>query len=253
MFRNTKRGFVTVEASIFLPVFIIAVLTLAYMMKIYAMDENVTHAMCDEGHRLAENAYVTRIAPDFPSRLEQRVREENPGIDEEIVTRFRYLYRTRGVSDLILIENTYVAYVRLPAAFTGPATRTRRVLIRGFTGAETERRGASYTSLEEDEESVTVWVFPRYGERYHDENCPYIKVDARQRTLNSSIRNKYSPCANCRPGDLANGALVYVFPSGGSYHRGTCPSVDRYVVGMEKDEAIERGYTACSKCGGGAG
>ncbi len=250
--KNDKRGFYTLEAAIFLPIFIIALLTVAYVIRVQTVDENVSHAMYDEGRKLAANAYILPVAPLFPYELENRIAEENKGdIDDENVTAFLYRYSAKGIDDLIYVENTYTAHVRLPLAFTDAFDRESRLLFRAFTGKKSANDPKPYAEMERDEASETVWIFPRAGERYHKENCPVIKVDARQRLLNSSVRFSYSPCELCKPDDLSNGATVYCFPAAGrAYHRGTCTLVDRYVVEIEKSEAIERGYTPCMRCGG---
>ena len=47
-----------------------------------------------------------------------------------------------------------------------------------------------------------------------------------------------------------NQAVFCFFHSGEVYHRGDCPSVDKYYEKIQKREAISRGYSACSICGG---
>ena len=37
---------------------------------------------------------------------------------------------------------------------------------------------------------------------------------------------------------------------GTAYHRGTCRTINRKSVAIDKSEAVERGYAPCSKCGG---
>jgi hypothetical protein len=38
--------------------------------------------------------------------------------------------------------------------------------------------------------------------------------------------------------------------SGKVFHKGSCTTVDRYVIAIEADEAIEKGYSPCYYCGG---
>ena len=55
----------------------------------------------------------------------------------------------------------------------------------------------------------------------------------------------------CLSDDIPEGSLVFCFGSDGTaYHRGTCRTIDRKSVAIDRSEAVERGYAPCSKCGG---
>ena len=108
-----------------------------------------------------------------------------------------------------------------------------------------------FEEMEEESGSVTVWVFPARGERYHKESCLFVSNEPREFVLTDQLRRNYAPCPICDSEELPNGSLVYCYPAyGESYHRGSCSQVDRYVVPMELEDAQSRGYTPCSKCGG---
>ena len=55
MKRNT-RGFYTLEAAVFLPLVILAVLSLGYFMKIEGLWENCIHGAIDESSVIAARA-----------------------------------------------------------------------------------------------------------------------------------------------------------------------------------------------------
>ena len=66
-----------------------------------------------------------------------------------------------------------------------------------------------------------------------------------------AIRAKYRPCPLCGSGRASSGARIYYFPSAGeAYHLSGCSALQRNYVEIDKKDAIERGYTPCSKCGG---
>ena len=46
--KNTKKGSITVEAAIILPLFIIAVLTISYTVKLIETEEDVINGIADE-------------------------------------------------------------------------------------------------------------------------------------------------------------------------------------------------------------
>ena len=92
--RSTKRGSYTLEAAIFLPVFIVGVLTLGFTIKLIGTAENITFAATDESRMIAALSYNVPAAPFFASRLETRIMEENDKVAMADVTGFRYLVPT---------------------------------------------------------------------------------------------------------------------------------------------------------------
>ena len=249
MSRSTKKGFLSVEASIFLPLFVIAVLTFGYLIKVAVAQESVMHTMTDEARRLGMHSYSVKAAPLFEAGLRSRILDENKDVDEARVDSFVYLFSHSGKDDLIGMRVSGNLRIRLPIVFRESVDISDTLLFRAFTGRELAPEELSFDDMEEDEESRMVWVFPTAGERYHEESCGYIKVAARQAVLNRSLAKSYKPCALCGAGELSAGAVVYCFPgSGEAYHKGSCFIVDRYVMSMEEEDAVKKGYTPCSKC-----
>ena len=69
--------------------------------------------------------------------------------------------------------------------------------------------------------------------------------------MTGSMKKQYKSCPTCHSGRAEPGSLVYYFPAAGEdYHLSGCASLQRNYVEIDKSVAIERGYTACSKCGG---
>jgi len=249
MSKNTKKGFLSLEASIFAPVFIIAVLTFGYLLKVTVAEENIMHAMTDEARKLSAYSYNIKAAPLFEGGLKTRLMEEVKDLDEIYVDSFKYLYEYGGKDDLIGIRLSSSIKIKLPVIFHDSVETTDTLLFRAFTGREYKPEDMRYDDMEEEKESHIVWVFPVAGEKYHEEGCGYINVAARQATLTPEIRKKYKPCSLCGAGQAGLGEIVYYFENSGAvYHRGSCFIVDRYVISMEEEDAVKKGYTPCSKC-----
>lgn len=241
-----KRGFQTLEAAIFLPVFLIAVLTFGYLIKMAAVQENIMHIMTDEVRRLSMTSYNIKVAPLFKDELCDRLEEENRLIENLKVDRFWYLY---GKNDLISITVSCKVKNILPKIFYDDFMLEEKLLARGFTGKKNLPEKTEFNEMEMEEESRTVWVFPVAGERYHEEKCGYINVAAREIALDHKTRRRYDPCTHCNPGELENGSLAYCFERAGKvYHKGSCYIVERYVISMEEKDAQSKGYGPCSKC-----
>lgn len=248
--KKGTKGYYTVEAAIFLPIFILSLLTIGYLIKVVACAEEVMHAATDESRYLASRAYTDRTATGFEGRLEARTLQDNKDVAEIDVRAFRYLYSADGMSGLIAFDTITKVNIALPVKFYDGFTLHDRLRCRGFIGS-TGGTSMSFADMEEGRDSRTVWVFPTSGVRYHKESCTFVTGNPVQTLMNEYIRENYNRCDHCRPGDVPNGVLIYYFPAyGESYHVGGCNSIDKYVVTMEKSEAEDRGYTPCLKCGG---
>ncbi len=248
--RNTKKGSITVEATIILPLFIIAVLTISYSIKLIETEEDVMNGVADEARYIAAHAYTDRIGAGVESRIEKRVTEDEAA-ENFNVKRLRYLYSDFSNSGLISIDMTYTVKNRMPVKMRDDFHRKTGVLFRGFVGKSNKGQVFSFDMMQTADDGTTVWVFPVAGEKYHSENCSYIRVYPVQTILTAEVRRQYTPCRLCRPDDYNNGHIVYCFKkTGKAYHSAECTTVDRYVVEMTKYEAEAEGYGRCLKCGG---
>lgn len=252
IYKNTKKGFITVEAAIFLPIFIIGVLTFAYLIKFLSVQEAVFHSFTDEARVIsAESAINPLSAPLFEPKLKDRIYDENGDYVSNVdVDRFLYLYPSRGMTGMISMDLNYDVNIKLPIPFFDKLPVSESLILRGFIGKEEFVDPLPFEEMEKAKSSNLVWIFPRAGGRYHREDCIYIKSEPRQMIMTSQIRRKYDSCGVCDSYHLQGGSLVYCFKTGHSYHTGSCPIVDKYVISVEKDDAIRKGYSACSKCGG---
>ncbi|HWQ78333.1 MAG TPA: hypothetical protein VN381_05935, partial [Anaerovoracaceae bacterium] len=257
-FRRDKRGFLTVEAAIFLPLFIVGVLTFAYLIKFMSVEEAVFHSFTDEARVLSAEAgrsplevpfFVKQL--DFEASLKDRVYDENgDNISTVDIDQFLYLYPIPGMTGMISMDLNYEVNVKLPIPFRKSLPVSESLMLRSFIGREEAADPLPFEEMEREKRSDPVWIFPRSGERYHGENCTYITSEPKQLIMSVQIRRNYEPCSICDSRGLPDGSLVYCFRTGGSYHTGECPLVDKYVVQIEKEAAVEKGYTACLKCGG---
>lgn len=249
MLSNTKQGSVTVEAAIVLPLFLVAVIAVGWLMKAAAIEEDMGFAAMNEGRQLAMTAYNIDYNPLFPVTTSAKIAKCKEGVRDVKIRDYKYLYRDGELDNLIHFSVSYETDGGLPF-FDTVLSPKLQFTLRAFRGCD-NRGAASYEELEKEQESEEVWVFPRYGERYHSETCSFISVYPRKMILNAGVRRNYDSCKMCDSGGIENGHSVYCFKAGGAYHYGSCPTVDKYVVRMEKRDAESRGYTPCLKCGGG--
>lgn len=247
-----RKGYVTLEAAIFLPVFILALVSLVYYINIFAVKENVYYDTFEETSRLASKASVVKYAPGFTTELGNRIHEENPVITDLDISRFRYLYWDGDLDNMIVVDGDYTVELELPIGFGHSYPVNMDVKCRGFTGLRKKGDPMSFDEMETEGIWDPVWVFPMSGEKYHSSTCTYVKANAREMVLNSELKRKYDPCSLCDAHTLQVGALAYCFVENGSvFHQSTCRQVERYAMEMNKEDAVNKGYTPCSKCGGG--
>lgn len=248
---NTKRGYYTVEAAIFLPIFIVAVMTIAYLMKVVGGAEVTMHAATDEARYAASHAYIVKTSLGFAPSLEKRIMADSEDISEAHVTDLRYLYSKEGKDGLISFKIRTRIDIRLPLQLYDGFDLQERVACRGWIGKTNTLNPMDFADMEKEGDSRTVWIFPRTGEKYHKETCTYVSNVPSQMLLTESLKKKFSPCRHCDAEGIPIGSIVYCYQSyGGAYHRGSCVSVDKYVREIQEEDAKAKGYLPCSKCGG---
>ncbi len=245
MKRNTEGSY-TVEAAVFLPVFLIAVLTVGYLIRITAGTETAMHAAVDEARLAAANAYTAYADPGLSSRIERRMLEESPQMTEAKVSGMRYLLNDGEIS----FHMRYHFDTGMPLQMADGFDVADRIKCRAWIGY-TGNVPMGFDAMEEYAPSQTVYIFPSWGEKYHKEDCTYVRSQPKQTVLTGAIKRLYHSCPRCDSSELPVGSVVYCFPRyGEAYHRAGCDSVEKFTVAMQKDQAESRGYGPCSKCGG---
>ena len=130
----------------------------------------------------------------------------------------------------------------------------QQVVARGFSGSG-RTKSDSGTDEEEDEEKKSVYVTENGTVFHRLRDCTYLKPDIRLVTPEQlpSERNssggKYYACEYCR--NKGNEAIYYITPYGTRFHTTiSCQELLRKVSELSEEEAVEKGYRPCSKCGG---
>ena len=244
--RIPSAASLTVEASLVLPIFLFAVLTIAYTGLLVRTQDEVRHAM-------------TRTVSEASAEVGAGVRKP---AESELYYRGKlalYLEDTTLTMSLLgssfLKENdeidlvvSYTTKIPFPLfGFFHPIFQ-ERVHSRAFVGVD--RRDSS-----EEEDDVIVYVTPT-GRVYHrDKNCTYLKLSVSQvlfgdiAHLRNSGGGTYKPCHRCGGAALSGDAKVYITNYGDRYHTNrACSEIKRTIQEIFLSEVGSR--TPCSKCGG---
>ncbi len=252
--RTDNSGSLTVDAAFCLPIFIAAMALLVMLIPQAGIEESARRGMTvsamttvdaapvfGEDEAAGASAAVYLAAFSSYKHAEGNIGGVYTGpvfFGEEAVLDSG-LYIDHIASSTALVRTK----MPLPGLFFRYMHASENIAFRPFAGESSEGP---------DADSLRVYVFPKRGERYHIAGCQVLKNGGVQTVLTASLRKRLKACTICDPGDLPDGAPVYMYSSqSGAYHRKSCSIVTKTFISMPRSEAVERGYTPCMVCGGG--
>ena len=244
----SKKGSVTVEAAMAVPLFFLAIVSLLYLMETMAIQASVRCGLQAGGKRAADEASSTAVI--MPYRIESDVVNSigQDRLERSIISggsggihcdKSRMSPRT-GIGELVA---SYEIRVPLPIFGISPAKHEEKLRIKAWTGYEKQGFGR------DDDDTVYV---TETGLVYHrDYHCTHLELSIHM-VLQSeieSLRNegggKYHPCQHCMKGA---GGGVYITDTGDRYHSSlSCSGLKRTIYAVPLSEVAGKG--ACSRCG----
>lgn len=249
--KNTKKGSYIVEAVLIMPIFILAVLTLISIIPIMSTCENIIFAATDEMRAESLNSVFISNPLRLQNRVEKRIQSENPKLTSCTVNSMMYRYKKAGINDLITLRGNIYFEERNPFGLFGKVDFDFKITGRAFTGTEARQVPLLREEFEKQKEAEPVFIFPNSGKKYHNKDCTYIKANCHMNYLNREIKKRYKACKKCGASKVSMGTPVYCFTKNGKvYHLGKCKVVKRYYIKIDREDALKKGYTPCSKCGG---
>ncbi len=254
---QVKRGSIFVETAIVLPFFLLAIVSMSLLIRVTAVEENTMSSFASQGQKYAKEMYSTELNLALHDGLHENRILENLGEGQAAMLKNVCLDRHYDIfADPHIVKAilSYQLEIPLPLAFNRELKIEQHLLFRNFVGVDNYDNPMGFDAMESEDRASSVYVFPRAGEKYHSKDCRLIDMYPLEKVLSRDIMRRYRPCKLCKAESLPPGCLVYCFDKSGKvYHKGTCPIVERYVIEMDRDEAIEKGYTPCYFCGGGGG
>ena len=247
---TNKKGSYLVEAAIALPVFIIAVMVMSSVILMYACIEDCSFIAANELRRCAAEAVMADTSVALPYRIRKEIEDTHSQVNSAKLTDAGLRCRRWGVDELLLVSFRLGLKTGNPLGIKAEADYELALATRAYVGRERDENSMTAEEFE-DEDAEAVYIFPKRGEKYHAKGCTFLRAASTSGALSGSVKRKYKSCPLCHSSRAENGALVYYFPSDGEdYHLPGCPSLQRNYIEIDKGTALERGYTACSKCGG---
>lgn len=277
---TSRRGALTVEAALALPLMICLMVGLMYFMQFLMLQENIQASITEVGKFASRYGYVYQQIQKGEENSEKEEKQRST-IVEQLVDgvlfqgKFLEYIGTKSIQDSCIVggikgvtffESSFMKdgeeievvaryTVRFPIMFFEyyPFTVVQRVRTRGFIGRTCDRYGSGMGGEKEGEEERLVYITPS-GRKYHEnENCTYLKV--RISTVQShqieQKRNdkggKYYACRYCRSKKGEQQGSYYITAYGDRYHTSkTCSRIERTIRTIPFSKVGSR--TGCSKC-----
>lgn len=240
------KGSISLEAILVSPIFLLFVISILMSLEMIRLQTNVFEAL----HQAESVAFATEgqnstsVALNYFCTLEYADLCLDGGVEG------LNFCDTSSINEDGIIDLS-VSYKMKPLIRWIPINQFRvedSVYGHSFTGYET---GGTDTFGIEKEEYVYV---TESGTKYHrDSTCQFLRVTSmavdasylKKRRNNDG--GKYYPCEVCNPSKTG---ILYITPEGDRFHSNKdCPSLKRTVTVVTLEEAVDNGYTPCSKCG----
>lgn len=247
---RTKKGSYLVESAITLPLFLIAVIVMSSVVLMYACIEDCTFITANELRRGAAEAAVADTSALIPFRVKRNCMDDHSRVASVRTSDYGYRTSRWGQDELIALTVRLRLESPNPIGINSKADYELSLVTRAYVGKIRNVEAMTVSEMS-GEDAEPVYIFPKRGERYHSKGCSFLKAASCSATLTTSIRRKYSACPLCGSRNASYGSLVYYFPAAGeSYHLPGCSSLSRNYIEIDKKDAVARGYSPCSKCGG---
>ena len=246
---TNKRGSYILESSISLPIFMIAVIVMCSIILMFHCIEDANYIAATELRRAGAEAIYSNTSMLIPSRISKRIRE-HAQVDDIDLEDYVYRQNWLGQDEIISIKLRMKLKTKNPLDLASEADYDVAMITRAYVG---KKRQIGNMTAEEmmNANAKGVFIFPKRGEKYHSKGCGVLHAASKSTVLTAELKSRYSACPTCHSRKAALGSQVYYFPNDGEdYHLPGCPCLERNYIEIEKQVALDRGYTACSKCGG---
>ncbi len=245
-----SRGSAIVEAAIVLPIFIIAVVTMCWLIKLCFLQTTVFSAAAEQVKQNSVSIFGDIGRLGLASGVRSMLEKEgvsSAGFEEKLSV---FDASKAGMSNLHRFKFSYDSKISIPAPIIKNVNLDNQITYRMWEGEKHTRKPMGFGNMESGGRGRPVWIFPRAGEKYHREHCRYVKSYCEKVPLSDQIRKKYDRCPLCTGKNERNGQTVYIFKYGSAYHKSECNAVKKLVLCIDEKDALEKGYTPCSVCGG---
>lgn len=247
---RNKRGSYLVEATLMLPIFMIAIMVMSSIISAYSCIEDANYISANHLRKSAAVASKMNVYTAVPRQIGSELNSNHSQVDGFIVSSAVYRKNKLGIDEVIAIDANMKLNTKNPIGFNAEANYRLKTITRAYVGRVREN---THMTVEDfaGEGDKPVYIFPKRGEKYHNKGCTYMNSKVTSTTLTHGLRKKFNPCPVCKSKKAKIGTSVYYYPvEGECYHLNGCRVMERNYIEITKKIAERRGYTPCSKCGG---
>jgi len=244
--RTERKGVITVEAAMAIPIFLFAVLTLVYLFEIMAIKTCVKDGLYCAGKIVAKDAYVGSIL--IPEKIESEMvsyigeKRLNQSIIENGSGGFSCL---KSYMSFQTGEGKLIAEYHVKTPFPGNSITIKQreeIPLKGWTGYQ-----GGYTDNVQEETVYMTETGMVYHTNYH---CTHLSLSistaskAGIKDERNESGGKYYPCERC----ITKGSnLLYITATGSRYHGNIdCSGLKRNIYSVPLAEVVGKG--ACKRC-----
>ena len=226
--KDQKGGYI-VEASVTLPIVILAIATIASLISVEQTKESIYHSASEELRYSMIASYAYKDEVVLPIRLGRRLKEEHRGEKVETSVRGFFVDENEGdTNDLIKFYVYHKTDLNFPLAFGREHVAMYKFAGRKFSGDNMRKKKLGFNAMESVGNNNIVYVFPKSGEKFHENQCNYIIPNTDKVRMSPLIRLRYRRCQLCGHMKTPIGSQVYVFPeSGEKFHNINCQTVKK--------------------------
>lgn len=255
-----NKGYITVEASLLVPLFLFFMLAMSGIFMVLLAEAHIHQSLAAATDYVAEYCYLEQklFEEDMKNEAKSPVNIEKL-IDTMIIKQqldkyigndfyvkkvisggksgiFVKVQKDKNNSKIMKVTASYQAMINLPLLGNYSIHLSNQIKQKAFVG---------FTEEEYNNDDCFVYVTPN-REAYHmRRDCTHLMLDVN--TVSSSRKEGYFPCFYC--GIAESGKRIYIAKNGEVYHnRRDCVGLKR-TVRRVKRSGIE-GIGVCERCGG---
>lgn len=251
--KTMKKGSITIEAAMVLPIFMFFFLGISYIFGLISLQYNVQTALSDTANQMSlvgyfkEEENIALLQADFCMNLKNKYYGKNC-ILGGIVSLGQSYYKEK---DITLIAD-YI--IKIPVPFWNHFFHHEEQIARTRKFVGRDRREETSDMIKDTK--VRYVYITENGRVYHEsKDCSHLrrKIEKIEKGSLQTIRNesggKYYPCELCLKKKNDKEAMVfYITRDGNRYHKSSeCSGLKRTIKRVPYESV--KTWRACKRCG----
>ncbi len=180
-----------------MPIFLFAAVLLVYTVKIMHFQE-IVHF--EAASNLVRLSWESQVGGDAFGKHLYESRTYN-AVQSKVNKEININADVSEVDEVYIAEISYPILLDLPFDLYDDITLKDVLVARKWSGGDTSGVVLGFSAMEHEDDEDYKFIFPRYGERYHEVGCMYLSMDSGRyiecASLGEALSKGYSPCQVC--------------------------------------------------------